>query len=85
MVSQLLHSQKMEAIGTLADGIAHDFNNALQIITGFTQLLRMDRSVSNKGQDKLATIQHACDHASEPTRQLLTFSRKKIVNWRRST
>lgn len=76
MESQLLHAQKMEAIGTLAGGIAHDFNNNLQAISGYTQLLLMDGYGSNKKKKMLETIQHACNHASELTRQLLTFSRK---------
>jgi PAS domain S-box-containing protein len=76
MEAQLLQTQKMDAIGTLAGGIAHDFNNSLQAISGYTQLLLMDGYGSAKEKGMLTTIQHTCHHAGELTRQLLTFSRK---------
>jgi signal transduction histidine kinase len=40
MEAQLLHTQKMESIGTLAGGVAHDFNNILAVIGGYAELLR---------------------------------------------
>ena len=35
---QLLHAQKMEAVGTLAGGVAHDFNNMLGAIMGYAEI-----------------------------------------------
>ncbi|HBZ56703.1 MAG TPA: hypothetical protein DEO88_14975, partial [Syntrophobacteraceae bacterium] len=40
---QLLHAQKMEAIGTLAGGIAHDFRNILQSVISFSELLLVNK------------------------------------------
>jgi len=76
MEARLQQAQKMDAVGTLAGGIAHDFNNNLQAISGYTQLLLMDAQVSSRQKEMLTVIQNTCSHASELTRQLLTFSRK---------
>jgi len=73
---QLLHYNKMEAVGTLAGGIAHDFNNLLQAIQGYSEILLLDRDISESGQRELQQISHAAKRGSELTRQLLTFSRK---------
>ncbi|MCG6981233.1 MAG: PAS domain S-box protein [Deltaproteobacteria bacterium] len=74
--SQLLHAQKMEAVGTLAGGIAHDFNNLLQAIQGYTELLLMRKKEGEPGCRELQEVIRASKRGAELTQQLLTFSRK---------
>jgi PAS domain S-box-containing protein len=73
---QLRHSQKMEAVGTLAGGIAHDFNNLLLAVQGYADLLLLKRKEGDAGWVELQEIARAAKRASELTQQLLTFSRK---------
>jgi two-component system, cell cycle sensor histidine kinase and response regulator CckA len=73
---QLLQSQKMEAIGTLAGGIAHDFNNLLQAVLGYTDLLLMRRDQSDPDRQKLEIIRHAARDGADLVSRILTFSRK---------
>lgn len=74
---QLLQSQKMEALGTLAGGIAHDFNNILTAITGNTQLAIMDLGEDHPVQLCLKEINLAAQRAAGLVRQILTFSRQE--------
>jgi len=53
LYKQLLHGQKMEAIGKLTAGIAHDFNNMLTSINGFTQLAMLSLSENNPLNPKI--------------------------------
>lgn len=78
--AQLLHAQKMEAIGILAGGISHDFNNLLQAILGYTQMLLADRPQEHADFAKLREIEKAAKRATGLTRQLLTFGRKVELN-----
>ncbi|HDD35450.1 MAG TPA: PAS domain S-box protein [Candidatus Desulfofervidus auxilii] len=74
--TQLLHAQKMEAIGTLAGGIAHDLNNLLTPIIGYSELLLFQTQEPVK--EKIESIKRAAEKAASLTRQLLAFSRKQI-------
>jgi signal transduction histidine kinase/ActR/RegA family two-component response regulator len=74
--AQLLHAQKMEAIGTLAGGVAHDFNNILQAITGYSELLLLKSDPVDPDHKDLQAIKEAAQRASHLVRQLLVFSRK---------
>jgi two-component system, cell cycle sensor histidine kinase and response regulator CckA len=80
--AQLLHAQKMEAIGTLAGGIAHDFNNILQAISGYSQILLIGKEKDNPDYSRLKIIEKSALRASKLTSQLLIFSRKVAVNLR---
>ncbi len=75
--SQLVHSQKMEAVGTLAGGVAHDFNNLLTAITGYSELLARELEENPRARQQVQAIIDAARRASNLTRQLLAFSRKQ--------
>lgn len=80
MEAQLRHSQKMEALGSLASGIAHDFNNVLQAISGYVQLINNKIDRNRPFREYLDAVDTAADRASSLVQQLLTFSRKLEPN-----
>jgi PAS domain S-box-containing protein len=81
---RLRHSQRLEAVGTLAGGVAHDFNNLLTAIIGFTELA-MDRASRLETEDgrairgDLAQVLMTAERAASLTGQLLAFSRRKAT------
>ena len=80
--AQLMHAQKMEAVGTLAGGLAHDFNNVLGGIMGSLNMLQVLMGNEPPSQDD--SIKRYIDIAFESSmraadmiKQLLTLSRKQ--------
>ena len=72
---QLLQSQKMEAIGTLAGGIAHDFNNILTSIINSTEMASWDVDPETSTGKDLARVLKAAHRGSGLVKQILAFSR----------
>ena len=73
---QLMESQKMEAIGTLAGGIAHDFNNLLMGVQANLSLMRLESGHSPSFQEKIRRIEDQIQNGASLTRQLLGYARK---------
>ena len=76
---QIRQSQKMEAVGRLAGGIAHDFNNVTQAILGYSNLLNERLAGNDPNRDAVQQIQKSVEHATSLTQQLLSFSRKQVL------
>lgn len=72
-------TQKLEALGQLAAGVAHDFNNILSIVDGYARLASREMG----GRDEVhyfEKISAASARGAALTRQMLTFSRNKVVD-----
>lgn len=76
---QLYQIQKIESIGRLAGGIAHDFNNLLTPILGYAEMIKLTMPGESSNQSKINSIISAAEKAKILTRQLLSFSRKQVL------
>jgi PAS domain S-box-containing protein len=77
---QLHQSQKMEAIGQLAGGVAHDFNNLLTVILAEADLVLGSASLTDESdRESIDEIKKSGERATLLTRQLLTFSRRQLI------
>ena len=76
---QLVHTQKLESLGTLAGGIAHDFNNMLLVIISGTQMAL--NSLQHSGSELvpiLERVEAAAQRSRSVVYQILGFSRQNF-------
>ena len=76
---QLLHAQKMDALGSFAGGIAHDFNNYLASIVAHAELAEFSLPANHPARRDVAEVLASATRAADLTRQILVFSRRQVV------
>ena len=74
---ELLHTQKLEALGILAGGIAHDFNNLLTGMLGYAEIGARETAHDKRLSSRFNGIIEAGNRARELVKQILTFSRRQ--------
>ena len=76
---QLQHAQRLESLGRLAGGVAHDFNNLLTAILTNCDMLRIKLARQDLESREVEQIHRASRRAAALTGQLLSFSRKQVI------
>jgi two-component system cell cycle sensor histidine kinase/response regulator CckA len=71
---QLLHTQRLQSLGTLASGVAHDLNNVLSPIFSGISLFR-DELKDESNLRLLAVMESSANRGRDIVKQILTFSR----------
>jgi len=74
---QLIHAQRLDAVGQMTGGVAHDFNNLLTIISGNLQLLEIETQGNAALSELIDSASRATNRGAELTGKLLTFARRQ--------
>ncbi len=77
--AEVRQAQKMDVVGRLAAGVAHDFNNLLTVIASYSDFLLADLPPESPLREDIQQIQGAAASATTLTKQLLVFSRQKVL------
>jgi two-component system, cell cycle sensor histidine kinase and response regulator CckA len=83
--TQLLASQRLEALGTLAGGVAHDFNNLLTVIRANAEIAQVSLAERDTEgvAESLTAVMQASDRARDIVKQILMFSRRSAPSYAR--
>lgn len=73
----LTQSEKMITLGELVAGTSHELNNPLAIVTGYSDLLLEDETLSLEQRTKIESIRKNALRASSVVHSLLAFARKR--------
>jgi signal transduction histidine kinase/ActR/RegA family two-component response regulator len=76
LVQQLLHAERLAALGRIVAGVAHELNNPLSVVLGTAELLRRE-GVDTPVADRLRRITGQAQRAVRIVRSLLSLARKQ--------
>jgi PAS domain S-box-containing protein len=79
LAEQLRHAQKMDAVGRLAGGVAHDMNNVLAVVLSYAAFLLEGLDKGEVRADDVHEIRIAAQRGAALTKQLLAFSRQRVL------
>jgi PAS domain S-box-containing protein len=74
---QVHHSQRLEALGTLAGGVAHEINNALVPVVALTKMVVRKLPEESRERRNLETVLTGAERSRDLVKQILAFGRKE--------